>query len=312
MDFALSTHWNTFRHKTGEALIEEILDLGFDRVELGYDLTMDLVAGVRNMIVGKSVVAESVHSFCPVPLGMPAGHPELFALASRDKSIRALAVRHTQDTVRFAAELGARVVISHAGRVDMRNYSAKLVDLLGRGLQDTPKFEKIKLKAMLRRDKKRDRHLDALYASLDELAPILEEHTIKLALENLPSWEAIPTELEMLDIAERYAGGPFRHWHDVGHARIREALGFIHAQHWLEKMASCIAGVHLHEAHGPRDAHRFPLDKKTVLSPLNALCPSDTLFVFEPAPGSDPAAIRESLALARSIAQANSWGEGRN
>ena len=47
MQLSVSTHWNTFRHATGESMIEEILELGVDAVELGYDLRIDMVAGVK-------------------------------------------------------------------------------------------------------------------------------------------------------------------------------------------------------------------------------------------------------------------------
>ena len=36
--FAISTHWNASRHKTGEGIVDEILELGIRRLELGYDL----------------------------------------------------------------------------------------------------------------------------------------------------------------------------------------------------------------------------------------------------------------------------------
>ncbi len=301
MHLALSTHWNGGRHRNGEAVIEEILELGFDRVELGYDLTMDLVAGVRSRILDGSVGVDSVHAYCPVPVGAPAGHPELYSLAARDSRLRALAVRHMEDTVRFAAEAGARVVVAHAGRVAMRSAADKLGRWLAEGKENESCYEKLKLKTMMRRDRKRGRHLDALHASLDELMPTLEESRVTLALENLPEWETMPTEVEALDILDRYVDGPIRLWHDVGHARIREAFGFACAEQWRKRTASGIVGVHLHESDGVRDVHRFPLREETVVSALKSLRPFDTFFVFEPAPGTEPAALRESLALFRRL-----------
>ena len=55
MEFALSTHWNAARHARGEDLIEEILGLGFTHVELGYDLRMELVEGVKAMVARQAV-----------------------------------------------------------------------------------------------------------------------------------------------------------------------------------------------------------------------------------------------------------------
>ena len=107
MIFGLTTRWNAGRHTSGEALIEEILGLGFDHVELGYDLRIDLVPGVQKMVRDGTVKVNSVHNFCPVPVGAPRGHPELFTLASGDPKIREGAVHHTAKTIRYAATVGA-------------------------------------------------------------------------------------------------------------------------------------------------------------------------------------------------------------
>ena len=87
MSFALTTRWNAGRHTDGEALIEEILGMGFRHVELGYDLRRDLVPGVMKMVEKGAVKVDSVHNYCPVPMGAPYGHPELFTLADRDATV---------------------------------------------------------------------------------------------------------------------------------------------------------------------------------------------------------------------------------
>ncbi len=85
MEFALSTHWNAGRHGRGELMIEEILQLGFRRVELGYDLRQELVPGVVAMVRMAANTRDSVHKFLPVPLCASAGYPQLRTLASRDE-----------------------------------------------------------------------------------------------------------------------------------------------------------------------------------------------------------------------------------
>jgi hypothetical protein len=37
---AFSTCWNSYRHTDGEPMIEEIVDLGFDRIELSHGMTI--------------------------------------------------------------------------------------------------------------------------------------------------------------------------------------------------------------------------------------------------------------------------------
>ena len=60
MPFALSSRWNSRRHKTGETMVEEILGLGIAHIELGYDFTRDLAAGVLKMVREGALAVVSV------------------------------------------------------------------------------------------------------------------------------------------------------------------------------------------------------------------------------------------------------------
>ncbi len=300
MELSLSTRWNASRHRAGAEMIDEILGLGFDRVELGFDLTLDLVAGVRDRVESGRVTISSVHSYCPVPLGAPFGHPELYTLADANSAVRRSAVRHMANTIHFASDLGAPIVIAHAGRVPVRSRMPKLCRLLAQGKRHTEKYERIRNKLVARREKKSEKALDRLYASLDELAPLLEEKGVALALENLPLWEAVPTEAEMCEILARYPSGPIRYWHDLGHAQVRETMGFARTQDWLPTLAPRLAGIHVHEARGPHDAHQLPFTEKTDFSALKNILPSGTLCVFEPAPHIAAEVVADSAALFRS------------
>ena len=124
---SISTRWNAGRHRDGAAMLEEILDLGLGIAELGYDLRAELIPGVKAMVAARAIRIDSVHNFCPVPVGAPRPHPELYTPASPDRREREYAVTHISRTLRFAAEVGARVVVCHSGNVDMPKYSFDLV-----------------------------------------------------------------------------------------------------------------------------------------------------------------------------------------
>jgi sugar phosphate isomerase/epimerase len=145
MQFSVSTHWNTYRHTTGEAMIEEILGLGVDAVELGYDLRIDMVPGVRAMVGNGSVQVLSVHNYCPVPMGAHRGHPEIYTPGSVEKSTRDNAVVHMSRTIAFAAEVGASVVVAHAGNVDMSRMSRDMIAWCETGRQYTPRVRKAQI-----------------------------------------------------------------------------------------------------------------------------------------------------------------------
>ena len=56
-------------------MLREIIDAGFRHVELGYDTTLDLVPGIHHMVDTGEITVNSLHNFCPVPIGAPMGHP---------------------------------------------------------------------------------------------------------------------------------------------------------------------------------------------------------------------------------------------
>lgn len=284
MDFALSTRWNTRSHSSGEAMVQEIIDAGFKKVELGFDLTLDLVPGVQRMVSSNSIEVTSLHNFCPVPIGAPRGHPELFALASDDPTIRNSAVKHTANTVEFAARVGGKFVVVHAGNVEMSNLTHKLIDLAEQGKQFDNAYEKIKLKLYDKREKKAPRYINALYKSIEDLMPILEKNQIGIAIENLPSWEAIPSEMEMEALFSHFNSPLVRYWHDMGHGQIRQNLGFIGHLRWLEKLSPYLAGMHVHDALPPANDHLMPPNGKIDFQSFKNIATSGIVLVIEPAP----------------------------
>lgn len=299
MQLAISTHWNTARHRAGEAMIDEILELGFRRVELGYDLTLDLVSGVRLRVADGSVSVGSVHNFCPVPVGAPYGHPELFHLASPDARARNRAVLHTANTIRFAAETGARHVVAHAGRVDTRTPTSRLIELAEAGRRYSPVYERARNRLLLQRDRKAPRCIDSLCDAIDQLIPTLDDSGVQLCFEILPSWEAIPSEAEMQEIGRRYAGAPLRYWHDLGHAQIRENLGLIGHLHWLKRLRPLLAGLHVHDVAPPAHDHLLPPHGALDFARFAAAAAGVDACVLEPAPGTPPDVVREASAIVR-------------
>ena len=124
MRIALSTRWNAGRHTTGEKLVEEILQCGFTRLELGYDLTIDLVPGVRDMVRTRAITVDSVHNFCPVPVGAPGGSPELFSMASTVRSSDAESGNCTLITSRPLSWLGIKPAGTRLARFSSQARSA--------------------------------------------------------------------------------------------------------------------------------------------------------------------------------------------
>ena len=303
MIFSVSTRWNKYRHRTGEELVEEILNLGVDHIELGYDLTIDLVPGVRKMVDSGAVKVASVHNFCPVPIGAPMGHPELFTFADRDHRMRENAVRYTSNTVEFAAELGATRVVMHCGNAKMTSITRKLIALWDDDLQFTDKYEKLKLRLLARRDKKVAKVLPLLYECLEQIHPLLEKTGVALCLENLPTWEAIPTETEVEALLKHFDSPRIRYWHDVGHGQIRHNLGFINHIRWFERLRPYLAGMHIHDVLRPAMDHLAPPEGDIDFNAFTPLLEPSILGVLEPNPRVTPDELRTGLDFLRKL-----WG----
>ena len=117
MRFALATNGNNTRLVDGAAIADEAGELGFDALELGFRTQPCQIAGFRSRLARMPV--DSVHAYCPAPIGAPSGHPELYRLCSPDENERALARMFLEKTFSCAADLGAKVVVFHVGYVDM-------------------------------------------------------------------------------------------------------------------------------------------------------------------------------------------------
>ena len=196
MIFALTTRWNANRHASGEAMIEEILELGFDHVELGYDTRLDLVPGIRSMVEQGAVTVDSVHNFCPVPMGAPGPPRTLHLCQSRPPGSRAGDTPYGNHHANRRRD-GGRVVVSHSGNVDMKRMTMELVVMAESGQAVLPALRQGRgIKLQDRREKKAPQAARLTCSTaLEQLMPVLQETGVQLALENLPTWEAIPTEI---------------------------------------------------------------------------------------------------------------------
>jgi sugar phosphate isomerase/epimerase len=276
-------------------MIEEILKLGFDHVELGFDLMLPLVPGVKKMVEQKSVIVDSLHNYCPVPVSAPRPTPELFLMASLDRREREMAVKNTARTISFAAEIGARCVNMHGGYIDMWKSTPDLIDLYTDGKQYSDKYDKLKMKLLMVREKKAKKHLDSLCLGVEALMPELERTNVVLAFENLPFWEAVPSEMEMEEIHRRFNSPLIRYWHDMGHGQIRENLGFISHKRWMEKLSPLIAGMHIHDVLPPAHDHLMPSRGEMDFSAFKSLIRPDMILVLEPSPNTSEAEIRAGM-----------------
>ena len=290
MRIALSTNWNNARLDDGAAIADEAIALGFDALELGFRTMPEQLPGFKSRL--DQIPVDSVHAYCPVPIGAPSGHPELHQLAHHDAEERALARLLLKKTIECAVDLGAKVVVTHAGYAELDglfvNLDSSVLRRLAKGKDDKPDvtrpaYVKHLAKAHVRRKKRGKKLLDVFRRELDAVIPDLEKAHLTLALENLPSLEGFPNAEEAEALMKDLAGAPVRLWFDTGHARVRASFKWDDPETDIaSRFAPHVCGMHLNDVKDFHDDHRQPGWGNVDFAALKPLAQHDILRVFEP------------------------------
>ncbi len=122
-------------------MLREIRDLGFEYAELSHGTRISLLPGIIDAVAAGEIKISSLHNFCPLPIGVNHSAPNLYRLSAERPAERENALRYTRKTMELAARLKAPVVVLHYGSVEMKDYTDKLLDLLGREGKGTSKYE---------------------------------------------------------------------------------------------------------------------------------------------------------------------------
>ncbi|MFA5100482.1 MAG: TIM barrel protein, partial [Candidatus Omnitrophota bacterium] len=257
---ALSTSWNAFRHTDGSALIQEIKALGFNEVELSFNLTAEMVDAVEALVREQSVRVTSLHNYCPIPpdVERQKALPDCYSMSSPDEDERRRAVALTRVTIDTAVRLNASAVVLHCGRVEVPDRTVDLIAMFNNGLSASPRFAAVRGDIIRERDRVRQRFLDNTLRSLDDLNAYAARQKVKLGVENRYYFREIPFFDEVGIILDRFRDSAIHYWHDTGHARLMENLGFIEDhEDYLKRYGSSLIGIHLHDITGCSD-HRAP------------------------------------------------------
>src|SRR4051794_13844012 len=145
-----STCWNSQRHTDGAAMIQEILDMGFERVELGHGVRISLMEGIVRMVEKQGVKISSLHNFFPLPVEITRASPDCYQYSSADPRERERAVKFSFQTIDFAARLGAPFVVLHLGHVPVGDYTGQLVKMAEAGEHLSRGYVKTKLEVVKR------------------------------------------------------------------------------------------------------------------------------------------------------------------
>jgi sugar phosphate isomerase/epimerase len=301
--YSLSTCWNSHRHTDGQAMLREIRDLGFEYAELSHGIRISLLPGVFQAVEAGEIKISSLHNFCPLPMGVNHAAPNIFKFTADNPRERENAVRHTLKTIETAVRLNAKLVVLHMGCVDMKDYTDKLVEMVGEKKRETPKFQKLMEEALAKREDKKESAMANAYDVLRKLIAAAEPHGIKLGIENREAIEEIPFENDFQFFLMEFQSPSVVYWHDTGHAQIKENLGLIHHLFHLESLKERLYGFHVHDVEFPGRDHRPPGSGMIDFKSLKQVVTPEHLKVFEFSPSLTPEQVKSGVAHIKSI-----WG----
>ncbi|HUR47274.1 MAG TPA: sugar phosphate isomerase/epimerase family protein [Candidatus Saccharimonadales bacterium] len=301
--YSLSSCWNSHRHNDGRAMLREIRDMGFEYAELSHGIRISLLPGVFQAVDAGEIKISSLHNFCPLPMGVNHAAPNIFKFTSDNPRERENALKHTLKTIETAARLKAGLVVLHMGAVEMKDYTDKLVEMVGEKKKETPKFEKLLEEAMVRREEKKEQAMANAYEVLHKLVAAAEPHGIKLGIENREAIEEIPFESDYQFFFMEFKSPSVVYWHDTGHAQIKENLGLIHHLFHLESLKDRLYGFHVHDVEFPGRDHRAPGSGMIDFKSLKQVVKPEHVKVFEFSPSLTPEQVKSGVAHIKSI-----WG----
>src|SRR3954467_13120290 len=166
---SFSTCWNSGRHTSGDAMLREIKELGFECVELGHGIRISLMPGIQQMFNAGEVRFSSLHNFCPLPVEVMGASPDCYQFSSIYPQERERAVKQTLQTIDFAVRLEAPMVVLHLGEVRIGPVTDDLIGLVKKGKLLTREFVKKKLRAVEKREAAAARHLERVKHALGRI-----------------------------------------------------------------------------------------------------------------------------------------------
>jgi sugar phosphate isomerase/epimerase len=301
--YSLSSCWNSGRHTCGRQMLNEIRGLGFEYAELSHGIRLGLLPGIIEAVEAGEIKISSLHNFCPLPMGVMHPAPNLFKFTALDRRERDNAWKHTLKTLDTAARLKAIVVVLHMGAVEMKDYTDRLLDMIGEGKKETPKYEKLLQEGLDKRESRKEPHMEAAYAFLHALASEASQRGLKLGIENREALEEIPFESDFHLFFREFQEPSVGYWHDTGHGQIKENIGVIHHAMHVGGLADRLWGFHIHDVAYPGRDHLVPGTGMIDYAALKPYVKPEHVKVLELSPGAPADLIPQGFEHIKSL-----WG----
>ncbi len=298
MNLGISSAWRSLQIKDGKALMDCLRSLdGLAGVELDYRIEPESVRSIKKEVKAGRARILSIHNFFPPPPTQPPvkASGDAFLLSSPDPDQRRLSVMFTRKSMEYAADLGARALVLHLGRVEMEDPMEKIKSDYDRGMVGTKAYQAMIRSSWEEREAKQKIYFETVCRSLSALLPLAERLQIRLGMENRYYLREIPSFQELGALLDEFKGGPVGYWHDMGHAAAQGNLGIQDEPDWLAAFGDRLVGIHLHDTIGHED-HLAPGRGETNFAPVAPfLCQEDILKILELRPAVAEQDVREGI-----------------
>lgn len=297
---AFSTCWNNSRHIDGEAMIAEILDLGFRNIELSHGMTVAKLPGIRKAFQQGGFVCAGVHNYFPSPVEVMIDAPDAYEFTSHRPADRQRAMDMTLKTLDIASEFGARYLVLHMGSVPLRpaKWTRPLTEMARDGLSHTAEYARAKLNFVRKREKIAPLYYQRAVTALEAIADRAAQAGVKLAVESRSRYEDVPSEREMVSLQEHFKDHPWvGYWHDFGHVQLKHNIGLLDHLEWLERISPHLIGGHVHDVEWPARDHRVPFSGMIDYDAVMRFFPPELPLTWELSPTREAEDIVAALAV---------------
>jgi len=294
---AISTAWNYRPDSDIKDMLSKIKDVGLDAIEIGYNFTPPRLKELISLIDVMVIKVVSIHNFCPLPAESKPGRffTDCFRLSSLDDEERKKAVSYTKRTIDTACSLSCPVVIIHAGVVELKNESVKrILSLYNEGKFDSQDYRKIKNELLDDRQNQKKSYLESAVRSLEEILNYAGQAGVKIGLETRYYPHEIPNIEEADYLLNLFKDKGLLYWHDVGHAEVNERLSIASHNDYLQRFASYMLGIHLHDLIGIDD-HLAPFSGDFDFSKISPYMKDGVIKVIEAHPPATAQQIKEAI-----------------
>ena len=184
-------------------MVEEIVSLGFKRMELSHGIRLLLVPGILQAIEEGLIEVSSVHNFCPLPGSVQHAAPNLYEPSASDVRERNLWLRYTQQTMAFAVRVGAQRLVMHSGSVNFFLVSAELQlekwinaqeELKATDYLENKAYLKRRDRAMRRIRNAAPKAMKRIHSAFLDVLSMAKDLGLQLCIENREGLEEMPID----------------------------------------------------------------------------------------------------------------------